>query len=84
MESGNADMESPIVCDNHSNDNYDLSYGKSRLFAPRPVLSTRGTGRLERSSEFGANRQSVGRRTLTHIGKTTRLRIWRQAIGGRR
>lgn len=34
------------ICDNHSNDNHDLSYGKPRLFAPLPADSTRGTGRL--------------------------------------
>lgn len=53
MKPENADMESPIVCDNHSNDNYDLSYGKSCLFAPLPAHSTRGAGRLWRSSESG-------------------------------
>lgn len=81
MESGNADMESPIVCDNHSNDNYDLSYGKSHLFVSRPAHSTRGAGR-ETFERVGANRQNAGRRTLTYIGKTTSLRIWRQANGG--
>lgn len=42
------------ICDNHSNDNQrQFSYRESRLFAPLPAHSTRGTGRLWRSSESG-------------------------------
>ena len=55
-----------------TNDN--LATG-NRAFSPlSPPLYT-GGGAIVAFERIGANRQSVGKRTLSYIGKTTRLRI---------
>ena len=80
VESGNADMELHSVCDNHSTA-IDRAT-KTTPFRPSPRPTDTGNGAIVAFERVGANRQNAGRRTLTYIGKTTSLRIWRQANGG--
>ena len=79
MERGNVDMESPIVCDNHLP---AAELCGNMPFRPSPRPTDTGNGAIVAFERVGANRQNAGRRTLTYIGKTTSLRIWRQANGG--
>lgn len=79
MKPENAGMESPIVCDNHL-PAAELCGNMPFRLSPRPLDT--GNGAIVAFEQVGANRQNAGRRTLTYIGKTMRLRIWRQANGG--